>query len=201
MAEAHDIIDALGGIAPGSPVDDIRSRRPEARANAQRSYRALFQPDDPGSLSRPERFAVATFVAGLHRQGSAQAHYQAELAAVADPAIVEAVGTAIASGATAGPYGAYPSGPLSREDQPGLHFRLDVAALATVGPRLAAALDHAHLLVFRPRDSSPEALQRLLDAGFDTTAVVTLSQLVAFLTFQVRVVVGLAALADAGDAR
>ena len=34
-------------------------------------------------------------------------------------------------------------------------------------------------------------MQALLDAGWSTTAIVTLSQLVAFLSFQVRAVAGL----------
>ena len=65
------------------------------------------------------------------------------------------------------------------------------------GGRLSAALEHAHLLVFRPRDASPAALQSLLDAGWSTTDIVTLSQLVAFLAFRIRVIVGLRALAAA----
>jgi hypothetical protein len=36
-----DVIDALVGIAPGCPLDVIRARRPEARAHAQASYRAV----------------------------------------------------------------------------------------------------------------------------------------------------------------
>jgi CMD domain protein len=63
--------------------------------------------------------------------------------------------------------------------------------------RLAAALEHAHLLIFHPRDASPAALQKLLDAGWSTTDIVTLSQLVSFLSFQIRVVAGLRALAGA----
>ena len=39
-----DVIDALVGITPGSPLDAIRARRPEARAHAQATYRALFEP-------------------------------------------------------------------------------------------------------------------------------------------------------------
>jgi uncharacterized protein YciW len=56
------------------------------------------------------------------------------------------------------------------------------------------ALEHAHLLVFHPRDADPAALQALLDGGWSTTDIVTLSQLVAFLTFQLRVIAGLRAL-------
>ena len=55
--------------------------------------------------------------------------------------------------------------------------------------------EHAHLLVFHPRDAAPADLQALLDAGWSTTDIVTLSQLVAFLAFQIRVVAGLRVLA------
>lgn len=64
----------------------------------------------------------------------------------------------------------------------------------------APAFEHAHLLVFRPRDASRQALQTLLDAGWSNDGIVTLSQLVAYLAFQVRLVEGLTALAaSAGD--
>lgn len=43
-------------------------------------------------------------------------------------------------------------------------------------PRRAAAFEHVHLLVFHPRDATPVALQALLDAGWSTTDIVTLSQ-------------------------
>jgi CMD domain protein len=69
-----------------------------------------------------------------------------------------------------------------------------------LGRRLTAALEHAHLLVFHPRDASAAALQKLLDAGWSTTDIVTLSQLVSFLAFQIRVVAGLRTLAAAEGA-
>jgi uncharacterized protein YciW len=55
-------------------------------------------------------------------------------------------------------------------------------------------LQHAHAPVFHPRDAGAADLQKLLDAGWSTTGIVTLSQLVAFLSFQIRVVAGLRAL-------
>src|SRR5206468_2950 len=65
-----------------------------------------------------------------------------------------------------------------------------------VDPSLAAAFEHVHMLVFHPRDAAPAALQALLYAGWSTTDIVTLSQIVAFLSFQIRVVTGLRTLAD-----
>ena len=66
-----------------------------------------------------------------------------------------------------------------------------------LGTRLVAALEHAHLLTYHVRDASPESLQALLDAGWSTTGIVTISQLVAFVHFQLRVAAGLTVLKEA----
>ena len=191
-----DVIDALVGITPGSPLDAIRARRPEARAHAQATYRALFEPEAPGNISAQERFAVGSFVAGLHGATAIAASYAARLAeSGAVPALKDAVDVAIAEARTNGPYGRYPAGPLSREDTAGLSYRVGAAIRRELGPRLAAAFEHVHMLVFHPRDATPAALQALLDAGWATTDIVTLSQIVAFLSFQIRVVTGLRTLA------
>lgn len=191
-----DVIDALVGIMPGSPLSAIRARRSEARTHAQATYRALFAPEAPGNVTAQERFAVAAFVAGLHGATAIAGHYTACLAESGAPAALrDAVDTAIAEASTNGPYGRYPAGPLSREDTTGSSYRVGAAIRRTLGPRLAAAFEHAHLLVFHPRDAAPAALQALLDTGWSTTDIVTLSQIVAFLSFQIRVVTGLRILA------
>ena len=77
------------------------------------------------------------------------------------------------------------------------HRYLRLARARALGPRLAAAFEHMHLLVFHPRDSAPASLQTLLDAGWSTAEIVTLSQIAAFLSFQIRVVAGLRVLAAA----
>lgn len=192
-----DVIDALVGITPGSPLSAIRARRPEARAHAQATYRALFAPPAPGDITAQERFAIGAFVAGLHGDTAIAAHYTARLAASGAPAALrDAVDAALAEARASGPYGRYPAGPLSREDTAGSTYRVGATIRPTLGPRLAAALEHAHMLVFHPRDAAPAALQALLDAGWSTTDIVTLSQIVAFLSFQIRVVAGLRVLAN-----
>lgn len=194
---AADLIDQLAKIAPGSRLDAIRARRLQAREHAQKSFAALFEPENPGGVSMLERFAVAAFVAGLHAEPATREFYRSKLHATADAAVAAAVDAEIARGSTKGPYGSYPAGPLSREDTAGLAFQVSADVRSTLGVRLAAALVHTHMLVFRPRDSNPAALQALLDAGWSTTDIVTLSQLVAFLSFQIRTVAGLRALAAA----
>jgi CMD domain protein len=193
-----DVIDTLAGIKPGSALDAIRNRRPEARNQAQASYRALFAPEIPGEVSATERFAVAAFVTGLHGDGETAAFYAAGLAASgASAELRRAIDTAIAAAKGEGPYGSFPAGPLSRENTTGPTHRVAPETRPVLGPRLAAAFDHMHLLVFHPRDAAPAALQALLDAGWSTTDIVTLSQIAAFLSFQIRVVAGLRVLAGA----
>lgn len=195
--KSKDVIDQLVGVIPGSALDIVRDGRPTARDNAQKSYEALFAPADPATVSLRERFALASFVAGLHRDAETARFYGSQLAALAEANLVAAIGDEVRRGETSGPYGRYPEGPLSAENAPGISHRVAEGNRRVLGERLSAALEHAHLLVFRPRDSSAAALQTLLDAGWSTTEIVTISQLVAFLAFQIRVVVGLRALAEA----
>jgi CMD domain protein len=188
----RDVIDRLAGVEHDSPVHALRDQRKDARLNAQKSYDALFAPDSPSGVTLAERHAVAAFEAGLHRDAGALAFYKLGLS---DPDVADAISEEAARGAATGPFGSYPRGPLSVEDKIGPTYRVSQVNRETLGERLSLALEHAHLLVFHPRDANPAALQALLDGGWSTTDIVTLSQLVAFLTFQIRVVVGLRALA------
>ncbi|MCG2629233.1 CMD domain protein [Bradyrhizobium sp. WYCCWR 13023] len=193
-----DIIDTLVGIEPGSALDAIRGKRMQARENAQKSYLSLFEPIDAGDFSLLERAAVAAFVTGLHGESPVASFYRDKLAATAGgAALVKAIDAEIARGKTSGPYGSFPAGPLSIENTAGLIYRVDAASKSALSPRLVAALEHAHLLVFRPRDAASSDMKALLAAGWSTTGIVTFSQLVAFLSFQVRVVSGLRTLAAA----
>ncbi|WP_164935672.1 CMD domain protein [Bradyrhizobium guangzhouense] len=191
-----DIIDTLAGIKPGSALDAIRAKRLQARENAQKSYLSLFEPIDAGEFSLLERAAVAAFVTGLHGESPVATFYRDKLAASAGAAaLVKAIDAEIARGKTSGPYGSFPAGPLSVENTAGLIYRVDAASKSALGARLVAALEHAHLLVYRPRDAASSDMKALQAAGWSTTGIVTFSQLVAFLSFQVRIVSGLRTLA------
>jgi CMD domain protein len=192
-----DIIDQLAGVDHGSEVDALRERRPQARAQSQASYDALFNAPDATGVTRTERLAVAAFIAALHRAPSARTHYHDLLAAAEPGGLADLVGIVANAAAAEGPYGRFPStADLRAEDAPGLVFRVDGASAEALGPRLTAAFEHVHLLVFRPRESSPEALAALQRAGWSTPEIVTLSQLAAFLSFQLRVVHGLRVLKE-----
>lgn len=200
-----DVIDHLAGIEPGSTLDSVRRHRAQARSQAQQSFAALFTPSEPvaGSVSRRERLALAAFTAGLHGEQRSASFYakalaaeDAELAAAIASEVVRGRAQSLQAGSGPhGPYGRYPAGPLSREDQPGPSYAVDPAHAALLGRRLTAALAHAHLLAYHPRDASAAALQALQQAGWSETDIVILSQLASFLSFQIRVVAGLRVLA------
>ena len=200
MDNSTDIIDDFVGIVSGDPLDTARKARPDARTHAQGSFEALFRPEFPGTVTETERYAVAAFVAALHDQAQITEFYRQALdrSSAGNPAIMAAVMSEAAHGRTIGPYGAYPPGPLEVESVPGPEFFIDEGVETYVlGKRLAAALTHAHLLVLHPRDASKKRLQRLLDAGWSTTDIVTLSQVISFLSYQIRVATGLSVLKEA----
>ncbi len=189
-AASADIIDLLAGIAPGDALSTVRDQRAQARENAQRSFAALLEPAEAGTFPLAERYAVAAFVAQLHGFAEA-ADFYGDLLGDEAPDLAGAIAAAARSAAATGPFGAYREPGLRSESTAGASWSADPA----LGVRLAAALTHVHLLVFRPRESSPEALRALVDAGWSADDIVSLSQLIAFLSFQLRVAWGLRVLA------
>ena len=67
----------------------------------------------------------------------------------------------------------------------------DAHTAASTPPALDAMLRHADLLAIAPARARRADLQALADAGLSTRAIVTLSQIIAFVSFQVRVLRGL----------
>ena len=150
-ASTVDLIDHLAGDEGGGAVSRLRALRPQAREHAQRSYEALLEPADPGSVPLRERYAVAARVARLHGPGTAADLYGQNL----------------------------------RDEDEELADLID-AGVATGEVHLDVGLAHAELLVLHPRDAAPSHLRALEAAGWDADGIVTLSQLVSFLTFQLR---------------
>ncbi len=66
-------------------------------------------------------------------------------------------------------------------------------------PRLRAILTFTRTLIENPVEGDKAALQALPAAGLSTPAVVTLAQLIAFLSYQVRLAAGLDALKALND--
>ena len=185
--DVTDVIDSVLGVTAGDAIDTIRRSRDIARTHAQATYDALFTPVSDADFSLGERSAVASFVLGLHGETPLSPVYDAGVPQDLAPLVAAQVAAALRSG----PYGVYREPGLAAESEPGEAFVAD----AVLGERLAAAFTHAALLVYRPRESSPQALEALQAAGWSDDGIVTLSQLVSFLAFQVRVVAGLSVLA------
>lgn len=96
---------------------------------------------------------------------------------------------------------AYTAKLIAADAQP---VTLDAIEAGTLEPttdaRLIAILAHARLLTLQPVEARPEHLQTLRQAGITTRGIVALSQLIAFVTYQLRVVTGLKALRAAQEA-
>ena len=91
---------------------------------------------------------------------------------------------------------------LSKADSLAAHYRerlvaekADAALIAAVETGRIAAIDDAR--IERPIEGDRDAVQTLVKAGISTPAIVALAQLIAFLSYQVRVVAGLKAMAAA----
>lgn len=194
MTATIDVIDALSDISPGTALDELRRRRPVTRDQLQASNDALFVPIDEGEFPVSERLLVAAFATRLTADDATAARY-ADLARAADASRAAVVLAEAAAVAAPGPFGLYPEAGLTAESIDGPRYTPGDETVDALGGRLAAALAHTQLLVARPRESSAAALDRLLEAGWSTDDIVTLSQLVAFLAFQQRVAAGLRVLA------
>lgn len=95
-----DIIDLL---ADAGDVAQLRERRLEAKDNAQASFAALLEPAEPGTFSYAERYAIATFVAGVYQVPRAQSFYSDLLEEESEELAAE-VARAVERGITTGPY-------------------------------------------------------------------------------------------------
>ena len=192
----HDIVDQIAGVTPA--LDALRRRRPVTREQLQASFDALFHPVSEEHVSQAERELVAAFATRLAGSSDATGTFYADRALAADPHRAAVVLAEASDAAVEGPFGAYTERGLQSESTEGERYTPSDAAAEALGSRVAAALAHTHLLVFRPREASSADIGRLLAAGWSADGIVTLSQLVSFLAFQQRVITGLRVLAAAG---
>jgi CMD domain protein len=68
---------------------------------------------------------------------------------------------------------------------------------AGLAARLSAILGHADLLTTSSRTGSPAAIESLREAGLTVTDIVTVSQLIAYLSYQIRMIATLRAMGGA----
>lgn len=193
-----DIVDQIVGVTP--ELDALRRRRPVTREQLQASFDALFAPVSTEEVSQAERELIAAFATRLAGDDDATGTFYADRALAVDPQRGAVVIAEAADAAITGPFGSYTEVGLQAENTEGERYTPSAEVAGALGERLAAALVHTHLLVFRPRESSADDIPRLIDAGWSADGIVTLSQLVSFLAFQQRVITGLRVLSAAGIA-
>ncbi|WP_245152368.1 CMD domain-containing protein [Allopusillimonas soli] len=74
---------------------------------------------------------------------------------------------------------------------------IETDALASLNDtRLTVILGFARKLIVKPVEGDAEEIKRLRDAGVATPDIVTLAQLIAFLSYQIRVAAGLLAMKE-----
>nr|WKF61867.1 hypothetical protein HUO10_006399 [Paraburkholderia busanensis] len=171
-----DLVSRLAGLSPGGNVAALRAARADATRYTQGSHDALFSADIV-DLSLNERLYAAWYAASLtHSVAAANAYRERLLATDADS--VENITERLSAITLHGPAG--------------------IASLASSSAagsaRLAAILHHTRALITQPAATGKSELAALLSAGLTTRAIVALAQLVAFVSYQVRVVVALKAL-------
>lgn len=80
------------------------------------------------------------------------------------------------------------------------HYAAELASAgekyAIADEKLQAGFSHAERLSFKPANATPEHLWALQASGWSTDAIVTLSQLIAFVSFQSRLVRGYRLISD-----
>jgi CMD domain protein len=177
-AATDDFVAALAGLAPDGPVAALRAFRADTTRYTQGSHDALFS-NEVADLTLRERLYAAWYAALLSRSERTAQAYRERLLALHTEAGNGADATSLLLDAIA----------QHRTEPAGT-----VGTLANTYPRLAAILVHTEALVLRPADTGRSALAPLQAAGLTTGAIVALAQLVAFVTYQVRVVVALRAL-------
>jgi CMD domain protein len=164
-ADTQDTVNELAGIAPGSPVGQLRAQRPDVVRAAQGSSRALLEPDDPGGVSRREREMIALRVALLTPSPAVAAWHRDRLRSLgATDAHLDAIAQ-------------FPDG-------------------MALSPREAAILRYTDRMTHEPGAARPEHIAAVKQAGLSPRDIVTIAQLIAYMSFAVRLLAGLRLLAE-----
>jgi uncharacterized protein YciW len=146
-----DLLERIIGLAPASPLSNLRAQRPDIVRHTQGSHDVLLFPADSGGLSLSERALIAARVAEASGHAALTRHYRQLLAERGDP-------------------------PQDR--------------------RLDTILQHVNRVATAPGTALPAHIEAQRAVGLSARDIVALTQIVAFVSYQVRAAVGLALLAE-----
>ncbi len=160
-----DVIDQIIGPDPGGNIAALRTQKLELAAELQAYYIAIFAPDaDSAAAFSLADRALVAVRVASHTGSDAVADWYANVAAEA-------------------------GAPRDLIDQ-----ARDVAKTWDDGTKLGAAIGRADLVTVRPADTEAGDIQILKDAGFSPAGILSLSQTIAFVSYQLRLIAGLRAL-------
>jgi CMD domain protein len=160
-----DVVSGILGLDDNSKIARLRADRPSQIAELQAYYEAVFGPNERADAALPLADRLAIAIRVASRtRSSAVVSWYAERA--------RSNGTNEAT--------------ISRLS--------DVTSPWTGTAALDAAVRHADLVTTSPVSARPSDLQALKDAGFSPAGIVSLSQVIAFVSYQLRLIAGLRAL-------
>jgi uncharacterized protein YciW len=165
--ETRDTIDAILLVQPESAIAALRAEKPVLAAQDQAYYEAIFQPTPASAAEFSLRDrALVAVRVASHTRSDAVADWYATLAA--------------SQGATANE----------------IEQVRDLTNAWSTPTTLGAAIRHADLLTTAPASATAQDLQNLKDAGFTPAGILSLSQTIAFVSYQLRLIAGLRALGE-----
>ena len=168
-----DLIDALVGLEVGSNTYAARHFRDEVLTGTQESYEALFDRDL--TLPIETRYLVALYASLLSNAKELSEHYLAQIQSeISSKGISEGINEAI--------------------DEKTLQAVLNNDLSQISDPALKAILLFTRTLTLNPIEGDQNALLSLQNAGISTPDSITIAQLIAFLSYQIRLVTGLKAM-------
>lgn len=162
-----DVIDRILGVEDTGPIAELRNQKPELAAQLQTYYQAIFEPNAESAAAFP---LVDRYLIAVrvasHTRSAAVVAWYAHLARDAG----------------------VPDDAIARLQ--------NVATPSTDQTPFGAAVRHTDLLTTRPADARAADLQALKDAGITPAGILSLSQLIAFVSYQLRLIAGLRAFGE-----
>jgi uncharacterized protein YciW len=163
----NDVVNRILGINGDGKIAALRRQKPELAEQLQTYYLALFEPE----AASAEAFALTdryliAVRVAAHTGSAAVIDWYATLAKQAG----------------------VPAETLARIQ--------NTATPWTDSSKLAAAVRHTDLLTKSPADAQASDLQALKDGGFTPAGILSLSQVIAFVNYQLRLIAGLRAFGE-----
>ena len=164
----NDTIDRLAGLEQGSPTFTTRHEREKVALATQACEDLLLGNTLDSALSQAERLVLAAEQARVSGVSALEAEYRGR---------AQALGAAIT---------------------PELHTILDKPGAQTGNARMDAMLHFVRTLALNPAESDQAALLAIPAAGLSLNDTVLLAQLIGFVAYQARLLVGVKAMSDMG---